>query len=682
MNDKKVMYFVLAGLITIVGMVFISREILIKRTRVSFTPVTRASQVEQNLLNPKTEAVQNQQESKAAPVRQAPSSLETTPSTSAHPFNGNAFREQKLIASMESPLDAEQNLYKRVSIFKTDFKYPLVRIVETLKKDPITGQQVVLDQKEMAADHLIVKLKQGISKDVLQLIAKRYNAEILKEMAAPNTFIVKFQSTDTEALPRMLTSFSQELAAVSYVDTDYIVYSGATPNDPSFGIMWNLHNTGQTGGISDRDIDAPEAWGVTTGTNSVKVAIIDTGVDYTHPDLAANIWTNTKEIPNNGIDDDGNGYIDDVHGYDFYNYDGDPMDDYFHGTHCAGTIGAVGNNAKGVTGVAWKVTMMPIKFLNQDGAGIISDAVDAVYYATKMGVKLTSNSWTGGGFVQALQDAINDANTHNVLFVVAAGNDGLDIDKTPAYPANYPCANLIAVAASDEFGHIASFSNYGIANVDIAAPGSNIYSTFPVIPTAAMTAYGFDGSYGYLSGTSMATPHVSGVLALVFTKYPTTTAAQAKARLKARSVHWSSLVSKVNFASNLNAYDAVNPNWKDAPVLITTTYNGMTDPEGNKNNQANPGEIIQIKSNFINLGTLTLPAATLDVTTTNLLVQKLTTGPINMGNLIGVNRFGMPSAFRFKLSTTLKVGTVVPFNYIFKGTNGVTQTLTYQMTVK
>ncbi|MHC4575736.1 MAG: S8 family serine peptidase [Planctomycetota bacterium] len=199
--------------------------------------------------------------------------------------------------------------------------------------------------------------------------------------------------------------------AILYAEPNYEVKAVSTfPNDPRFDELWAMHNTGQTGGTTDADIDAPEAWDVITGSRDIVVAVIDTGVDYNHPDLADNMWVNEPELNGTrGVDDDGNGYVDDIYGYDFRNDDGDPMDDHFHGTHCAGTIGADANNGEGVAGVCWKVRIMALKFLSSGGSGSAADAVSCVQYSALMGANLSSNSWGGGGYSQALADAIDAA---------------------------------------------------------------------------------------------------------------------------------------------------------------------------------------------------------------------------------------------------------------------------------
>jgi subtilisin family serine protease len=305
---------------------------------------------------------------------------------------------------------------------------------------------------------------------------------------------------------------------VAYAEPNYTLYASdfpATPNDPFRAQLYGLHNVGQTGGTIDADIDAPEAWAAGyTGSSSVVVGIIDTGIDYTHPDLAANIWTNPGEVAGDGLDNDGNGFVDDVHGYDFVGAgDSDPRDDNGHGTHVAGTIGATGDNGVGVVGVNWNVKLMALKFLNASGQGLTDDAIEAVNYAAGMGVRITNNSWGGGGFSQALYDAINVSNS---LFVAAAGNGA---SSTLRLPAGYDLPNIISVAATDASDNLATFSSYGADWVDLAAPGVAVFSTYA------------GNTYATISGTSMATPHVSGAAALLLASNPSLTTADVKATL-------------------------------------------------------------------------------------------------------------------------------------------------------
>ena len=323
------------------------------------------------------------------------------------------------------------------------------------------------------------------------------------------------------------------LPNIEKAEPDFIVTADVVPNDPSYHKLYGMDK-----------ISAPQAWDENIDCSSVVVAVIDTGVDYNHPELASNIWTNPGEIPNNGIDDDGNGFIDDMHGWNFVNNSNDVMDDNGHGTHVSGTIGAVGNNGTGVAGVAWNVKIMPIKTLNSSGQGYVSDSIKAVQYANLMMVPISNNSYGGGDYSSFFADAINEGDT---LFVAAAGNDGTNNDYQPHYPSNYECANILSVASTDEYDQLSYFSNYGSDTVHIAAPGSAIYSTLP------------HNSYGYLSGTSMATPHVTGAAAVIKASEPTLTSAEIIARIMYNSDSVSALTGKTSAGTRLNVYKGLSP---------------------------------------------------------------------------------------------------------------------------
>ena len=339
----------------------------------------------------------------------------------------------------------------------------------------------------------------------------------------PGLFHISIDGTADQAVAA-LGAFK----AVQYAELDYVRRTTAiTPNDPFFSLEWGMLNTGQTvnldPGTAGADARMPDAWTVLTGSANFVVAIIDSGTLLAHEDLAANIWTNPGEIAGNGIDDDANGYIDDTRGWDFFSVDNDPSD-VGHGTHTAGTVGAVGNNGVGVAGVAWSCKLMPLRFIGPNG-GFTSDAVLAVQYATRKQVKVSNNSWGGGGFDQSLFDAINASAAVGHVFVASAGNGnaagvGINNDLTPAYPASYALDNIISVAATDNDDRKATFSNFGAVSVDIGAPGVNIAST-----------YGAVNGYAYLSGTSMAGPHVAGLAALLYMQNPTWTFQQVKARI-------------------------------------------------------------------------------------------------------------------------------------------------------
>ncbi|VTR91084.1 peptidase s8 s53 subtilisin kexin sedolisin : Subtilisin-like serine protease (Fragment) OS=Moorea producens 3L GN=LYNGBM3L_56740 PE=3 SV=1: Peptidase_S8: VCBS [Gemmata massiliana] len=334
------------------------------------------------------------------------------------------------------------------------------------------------------------------------------------------------------------------VSGVAWAEPDQILRAAVVPNDPSYGSMYGPAKIG-----------AEAAWNITTGSPNFVVGVIDTGVDYTHPDLAANMWRNPGEIPGNGTDDDGNGYVDDVYGWDFYDDDNDPMDEDEHGTHVAGTIGAVGNNNLGVTGINWNVKIMALRFLGP-GGGSTSGAIGAINYSVAMGVKVTNNSWGGYGYSQALARSIAYAQSAGQIFVVAAGNDGIDNDVAPAVPANYSTTfnNVITVAATDDSDELADFSQYGAHTVTLAAPGVGILSTTP------------GGTYGLLDGTSMATPHVTGAIALYWSANPTLSYTQVINKLKTSVDKLSNLTGKVSTGGRLNVAKMFN--LTDIPPIV------------------------------------------------------------------------------------------------------------------
>ncbi len=373
--------------------------------------------------------------------------------------------------------------------------------------------------QDFVPNHLLVRFASGVeSAQRTNILNALGGARITREYElVPGLCLVTLPAGQT--VEEALLSYNGT-SGILYAEPDYLVHADATfPNDPRFSELWGMYNTGQTGGTPGADIRAPDAWDFTTGSRQVVVAVIDTGVDYTHPDLTNNIWTNLGEIPGNGIDDDGNGYVDDVHGYDFVNDDGDPMDDNDHGTHCSGTIGGEGNNAIGVAGVCWQVRIMGVKFLSAGGSGSTADGVLSVQYATLMGANVMNNSWGGGGYSQALKDAIDAAGAANIIFPAAAGNTATDNDVIPHYPSSYDSPNIVAVMSTDDHDLRSGFSCWGLTSVDLAAPGSDILSCQP------------GGGYQLMSGTSMATPHVAGACALLLAANPTLSVAQIKQAL-------------------------------------------------------------------------------------------------------------------------------------------------------
>ena len=382
---------------------------------------------------------------------------------------------------------------------------------------------------------VIVKLKPEFafsSKNadgLLGTFAEDYGGEVTHRFDIPENMFKSFNGEMVVVkLPPGMTT-AQAMAAmaqderVEYAASNDLVQAGPVTDEAADNSvaqdppklndrLWGLNNTGQTGGTDDADIDATEAWATGhVGKNQAEggplIAIIDTGINYNHEALQGNLWTNPGEIAGNGIDDDNNGVVDDVHGYNAAAKTGDPLDDNDHGSHCAGTIGGNGNNPKGLYGVMHKSNMMGVKFLTARGGGTLQGAIDSVLYATKMGARITSNSWGGGGYNQALYDAFKAS---PAMHIIAAGNEKNNNDARPAYPATFDLPNVLSVAASDHKDNLASFSNYGLTTVDLAAPGVDILSS----------TSGAKDAYKSFSGTSMATPHVSGVAGVILAAHP------------------------------------------------------------------------------------------------------------------------------------------------------------------
>ncbi|MFT5654658.1 MAG: subtilisin family serine protease, partial [Arenicella sp.] len=370
--------------------------------------------------------------------------------------------------------------------------------------------------------------------------------------------------TDPEADRDVLIKALIATGEVEYAEADVVMSANLMPDDSDFSSLWGLHNTGQSGGTVDADIDAVEAWDITTGSASVVVAVIDTGVRYDHPDLTGNMWRNPGETgldadgmdkAGNGVDDDFNGYVDDVYGIDCINDDSDPIDDdasSYHGTHVAGIIGARGNNASQVTGVNWNVSIMALKYLGANGRGVVSDAVECLTYAANMkknhgvNLRVTNNSYGGGNATQSMRDAILATQNQDILFVAAAGNDGEDNDAIPHYPSSYDLPSVVAVASTNRYDTKAETSNYGLVSVDIGAPGVSILSTVG------------SNNLNTLSGTSMASPQVAGVAALLLAYDPSMTYSQLKARMLDTANPIAALDGLTATGGRLNAFDALN----------------------------------------------------------------------------------------------------------------------------
>ncbi|OKL35222.1 S8 family serine peptidase [Domibacillus mangrovi] len=408
--------------------------------------------------------------------------------------------------------------------------------------------------KKYAKGELIVKFKRGNGPSSIGTAGRALELKSQKTFKTSGAHLYTFNASKKSVDEAIKTL--KATGAFEYVEPNYIV-KATTISDPLYSNQWGANNTGQAiqgwTGLNGFDIDAETAWGKTLGDSSLVVGVIDTGTDINHPDLADNIWTNSGEIPNDGLDNDGNGYIDDVNGWDFYYADNSVYDYSWedgHGTHVSGTI-AANDNSIGVRGIAPNVKIMPLKFLGgYDGSGYTSDAILAIEYAKAKGVKILNNSWGGGEYSTALKETIENSGT---LFIAAAGNDGTNTDAYPEYPASYDSDNILSVGSADNDGFRSWFSNYGVNTVDVFAPGGDIISTVP----KEDSALDYSAAYGYKSGTSMATPHVSGVAALIASHSPSLTPLAIKSTIMQTSTEYNSLYYYSQTGGLINAGKAV-----------------------------------------------------------------------------------------------------------------------------
>jgi subtilisin family serine protease len=412
---------------------------------------------------------------------------------------------------------------------------------------------------------VLVRFRSGTTLEAINRITAQLNDEIEDRIESVDGLDV-IEDEDGRSADEVVAQY-RALPEVEYaeangtitLDHDESGRKHVHANDEMFSRQWALSNNGENDGKAGADISAMRAWAVTTGSDQVVVAVLDSGVDYSHPDLANNIWTRPQIIkayqdddltsngPTNGRVDDS---IDDVHGFNFVDDNEDPMDDNGHGTHCAGIIGAEGDNETGIAGVNWNVKIMPLKFMDADGTGTTKDAIEAINYVIDrkragVNVRIISASWGSTAKSRALEDVIRKAFDEGILFVAAAGNSSSNNDQTPHYPSSYNLGNVVSVAALDRNDQLASFSNYGAKSVHIAAPGQEILSTW------------LEHGFAEKQGTSMATPFVSGVAALILAENPKMSVDDLRARLLKSVDVLPALKGKVTSAGRINAAKAV-----------------------------------------------------------------------------------------------------------------------------
>lgn len=413
-------------------------------------------------------------------------------------------------------------------------------------------------------DRLIVVPRADLPPGAFDQWCRTHGAEVLRRHPALGDLHVVRKPAGSR-LDDILRRLERD-RLVEFAEPDYLIRTTRDPNDPDFlsGRAWSLHDRFPPDPTRPADIRAPQAWDVRTDAGDVIVAVIDSGIRLTHEDLAANLWVNPGEIAGNGRDDDRNGYIDDVHGINGINGSGDPTDTQGHGTHVAGIIGAVGNNGIGTAGVAWRVRLMALKFIGDDGQGATSDAVRCLDYARLHGARIVNASWGSTARSQSLRRAIDRARAAGMILVAAAGNESADLDRNPLYPAAFDAANVVAVASSTRSGGLAASSSYGLRSVDLAAPGELIHSTWSAS----------DASYRLASGASMAAPHVAGTLALLAAECPTCSYSELIEGVLDTVDRHPSLEGKVRTGGRLNAARALERHRITAVTPPTLQING------------------------------------------------------------------------------------------------------------
>jgi subtilisin family serine protease len=398
-------------------------------------------------------------------------------------------------------------------------------------------------------DRILIQLKPGADDSLIANFLGSHKSKVLGESKALGRIQVIGVPPGTAA--EQFISECVQSGLVNYAEPDYLRHLAlTTPNDPKLldGTLWGLNNYGQSGGVPHADISALQAWDVLTAAPGIIVAVVDSGVRYTHEDLAANMWSN----PN-----------DNTHGWNALTHSTDPSDGEGHGTLSAGVLGAVGNNGKGVTGVAWQVQIMACACFDATGNASDSDIIGCLDFARTNGARIVNASWGGYAFSQTLSNAVYALRSAGVILVAASGNDFRNIDVSPYYPACYGLDNILSVAYTTRTDALGQFSNFGATNVDLAAPGAAMYSTFFTSDTAYL-----GGSF--LEGTSLAAPMVSGALALLMARYPAETHQQLIARLLAATDPLPSLAGKCITSGRLNLFKALQPPIRLAPLGLSS----------------------------------------------------------------------------------------------------------------
>ena len=436
--------------------------------------------------------------------------------------------------------------------WRKEWKHKMHVMPVAEKREVATAEEIALAEARHDRPELLVKFKKGVSAETIDAITARLNDRV-EDRIENDPGLEAIDDLDNADVGELVKTYSA-MPEVEYAEPNYEIsleassYALVRPTDPRFGDQWALLNSGQRGGKEGADINAMRAWAVTTGSDKVVVAVLDSGVDYTHEDLAPNMWTRPAGLA--PYHDDELGTIDDENGFNALDANSDPMDENGHGTHCAGIIGAEGSNDIGISGVNWKVRIMPLKFMNAGGFGTTKDAIEAINYVIDrkkagVNVRIISASWGSTQRSRALEDMIRKAYENDILFVAASGNSSTNNDRNPHFPSSYNVPNVVSVAALDRNDQLASFSNYGVKSVAIAAPGVDILSTW------------LGNQYEEKSGTSMATPVVSGVAALIVAQHPHISVDELRKRLLESVDPIPALKGKVATGGRIDAAKAV-----------------------------------------------------------------------------------------------------------------------------
>ena len=489
-------------------------------------------------------------------------------------------------------------------------QYPYLRIVEQWHEDA-AGQRVITQRHEEVADHILLRFHDHMDHHHVQAFAEEWGFSLRQRLGSSQRYLLSFPLEHPDSILAYV-DLVKDLPQVAVVDKDHIYYTlGTPPNDEFFPLQWGLHNTGQeiqdgVTGTAGADIRAVDAWQIHTGSRQVAVAVIDSGVDFTHPDLAANIWQNPGERIS-GSDDNGSGFIDDIRGWHFVrNNNNVRAIGSSHGTHVAGIIGAIGNNHTGVAGVAWNVSLVPLSVRGYLGIRAAT-AIEAIDYSVARGIPISNNSWGGNQYNQLMYESIQQAEQTGQLFIAAAGNSDADdernIDDRPVYPAAYDLPNIIAVAATDYHDQRPLFSNFGPNTVHIAAPGKAIYSTVNQGDGIG------GGDYDWWDGTSMAAPYVSGVAALLLSINPDLSYQELMDLIFDHADQISSLENSVQSGRRLNAHAALAALAAEETVVVRkdswTLEDGSSHgADGNGDGIINPGERVALHVQISNTGSV------------------------------------------------------------------------------